>query len=325
MPKKVHQYYIYDKTRNANQIKQMRMFDVLSKIVVFHWYKSTDLMLKDADEYIARYWTWDKYPPSTWTFKEYCETSKILWYIKNHLQIERSIPWNTDFLQGLVKNGDLIPDIYPSFRWQGYFHIIDLLQDCPFSGKLSNKCETRQYKDYLYFKYVPAFLLSYSEKTPSFLAGILSGGKIIKVNGYNYLKYNKRVIPYFEYFGIPIEEKHHLGILISPIWAALFTLYMPEYSKKMYLGIKKAYKVDIYAPVLWRTYVSENDFISKGIPFLKSRRMVLYDHQCEEGAWKKLDKLRFTNNLNMLDKVIVDCIHEWKNLSKKSKEEPKCV
>ena len=76
------------------------------------------------------------------------------------------------------------------------------------------------------------------------------------------------------------------------------------------MSLKNPYNADIYTPILWKTYVN-NNFITKGIPFLKSRRYIYYHFGCDEGAMKYLNKLRVGMDLTELDNKIREVVKKW--------------
>ena len=93
---------------------------------------------------------------------------------------------------------------------------------------------------------------------------------------------------------------------------------MPNESKK-WLNIKKAFNVNIYAPILWKTYIN-NKFTVDGIPYLKARRSIYYEFKCDDGAMHRLDMLRVDKACTELDNRVRQVVKEWSVLAKEAKE-----
>ena len=84
---------------------------------------------------------------------------------------------------------------------------------------------------------------------------------------------------------------------------------MPEEIAAMWIDIEKPCNSKTYCPILWRTYVGK--FVKDGIPYLASRRAIYYQHKCEEGAIKKLDRLRVSTGMVVLDYRVRDMVKIW--------------
>ena len=82
---------------------------------------------------------------------------------------------------------------------------------------------------------------------------------------------------------------------------------------KSYFITPEAYRASLYAPILWRAYLNK-EFVSKGIPYLKSRRQIYYDHNCEEGVSRRLEMLRIRLGLFSLDDRIKNAVKKWANI-----------
>ena len=122
--------------------------------------------------------------------------------------------------------------------------------------------------------------------------------------------FGEKILPYFKSWGIPVEEKLEDRYLTSPIWPALFVKHMPAELSDKWLNLKKACNANIYAPILWKTYMN-NDFRADGIPYLKCRRRIYYEFKCAEGAMTRLNNMRVEKNLTILDNRIREIVKEW--------------
>jgi len=235
---------------------------------------------------------------------------RIKWYIRNKLTCTEE-PWNSDFLHGLVTAGKIRWKIktFPTLVWYGNNRLTELLKDCPFGGRLNKPSLEQTIGLRRRWVSVPSLYLPYDPATISYMAGVMASGEKIKVEGTTCIKYNIRQLPYFEQWGIPIEHKRQPYFMVSPIWPALLSPYMPD-GCKSYFITPEAYRASLYAPVLWRAYLSK-EFVSKGIPYLKSRRQIYYDHNCEEGVSRRLEMLRIRLGLVSLDDRIKKAVRKW--------------
>jgi len=303
-------FYLFDYTHGADQTLQERLYTTAS-LMALKYGGPRDGYANYKEEYIREFWNYDAPYPTFNSFRKNVKVATIKWFIRNQIVLKRDRIWNADFLQGITQHGRVRWNIreYPTFYWQWNETILDLIKEAPFGGGIySNKPAYRWVN-------VPALYLKSSEDSLSFIAGVLIGGQEHKKEGKIYAKYLIHIEPYLKKWGIPIEyyspKKQYL--LISPIWPALFSLWMPDKFKQKWLKIKKPAETEIYAPVLWKTYVNTN-FHSKGIPYLRSRRAVYNDFQGEEvGVARKLEVLRVERNLTELDNRVKEAIWEWKN------------
>ena len=167
------------------------------------------------------------------------------------------------------------------------------------------------YKQYRW-NCVPAFYMDYSEDSLSFMAGVLGGATLVKKNAKTYARYTGQAAKYIEEWKIPVAEKKPHRVLISPIWAAIFTPYMPESIRDMWLNIEKPYEARLYATLLWKSYCNDK-FPKNGIPYLPSRRAIFYKYKSDEGAMRKLEMLRVTKNVVELDTRIGEMVQKWRD------------
>ena len=336
-----NKYFLIDLSRNELEKYYERIYEVASYISIYHNNKIKYHIIDFDQKLIEKYWRWDNFPPHFSQIGSKLKISKIQWYIKNKITINKVDNWSSDFLHGVSKCGTLnyYKREFAAFHWRGHNTLINLLKTSNFMGKFNSfaiKCPVLGMRKWYN---VAAFLLKYSEDSKDFMAGVLSTGEICYgfldgrsflyqyhakcFLGYNNVdrlaKYSISIEEYFNKWGIPIEFKTKQNIFISPIWAALFVNYMPSICKNKWLNIKKPYLSDIYCPVLWRTYVNK-DYIPNGIPYLKSKRMLFYIHKCEEGAITKLEMLRVSKGLTMLDNRFKEIVQEWNFI-----KEPKVV
>lgn len=305
-------YYLVDTSRSKDQIRLMRMCEVACNIAMYHNGSNLARTLEKSDEFIRKYWIWDNYPPNSYILRHAISIPNIKWFIRHHFKDTNSSAFNSDFLFGLTKCGKVrYPSKrLPSFNWRNNFNIIDILDTSPYSGTFSINCKRRNVNKDFEWRYAAAFLLPHDENSGSFVAGVMATGEVKNIENSTVVAYDKSIEEHFVKWGIPIELRSNNYIMISPVWSALFSIYMPEICNKKFLNLKHPLMSEVYCPILWRAYVSLN-FVSGGIPYLKSRRMILYDHKCEDGALEKLDRLRVEKNLTILDNVVINCVKKW--------------
>jgi len=306
--------------------KQKRLFylcKAASKVVLFHGLEIRNI--PNCNELIEQYWEGDDEPSTLYSLQtQNIYLDNLKWCIHNHITYEDDI-WNADFLHGLTCCGKMTwaKKKFPSFRWFCNEFLVDIIETSPFVGKVVRAVNTNKIKQPYRWSFCPAFYLKADRTTISYLAGVLATGThyVQSSTKLTYAKYSRYALSALESFGIPIEfkTKQVKRCLISPIWPALFSPYMPEICRDYWcnINIKSAFNVKLYAPILWLTYVDSN-FPKGGIPYLQSRRMIMYQNQCSEGAIKSLQQLRVEKNLVSLDKRVKECVHQW---AKKQKEE----
>jgi len=270
-----------------HRASQFACCSVVSEIILFNGRKG---ITQDSFE---QKWNYEDYPPSISKVHRLVKYKHIKWYIRNHVTIDDKI-WNGNFIHGLSTCGRIKwhKSTFPSLLWTSNQSLVDLLSECPFYGSIKEYKNEASMSALYKWSNVPALYLPYDEKSISFMAGVLGTGTIIEKNGEIYANYSRLTLPYLLKFGIPIEysSPNNIYNLISPIWPAILTDYMPISCKK-WLDIKHGgHKSEMYAPILWRMYVS-NDIKRGGIPYLNSRRWV-YNHfgtiDNTEQQWLKL-------------------------------------
>ena len=247
------------------------------------------------DQIDAR-WNYSNISPSVTSIRKKVSIKHIKWYIRNFITIEDDV-WNGDFLAGLSTCGKVTWCMsgFPSFFWMSNESLMEVLNECPFSGKLKN--HNLKY----YWSNVPSLYLKSSEDTVSFMAGVLATGKLVHRSDGIYASYSKKVLPYLERWGIPIEYQSPSKIynLISPIWPSLFSRHMPKSGEKWNNIKNGGVKSEIYAPILWRMFVS-NKIPKLGIPYLRSRQWV-YQHL---GKMESTEHMWLNMGLSQLDNRI---------------------
>lgn len=328
-------YFLVDLSRNEKNRYFEYVYEVASYIALYHTHLVRYHMFKFDEELIKKYWRWDTIPLAPSTMGNILRIRKIKWFIQNKITIERKDikdNWCSDFIHGLIKCGKVNESAgdFPVFEWQSNFEVYDILKTCNFYGSFNKYAATKDPAQRFKWHDVSAILLPHSEDTKEFMAGVFSTGEICSgeldgrckywpgygkfFEGYDNVsslaKYHIKIESYFKEWGIPIEFKNKHKVFISPIWAALFVDYMPSVCRDKWLKIKHPYLSDIYCPILWKTYVPR-DFESNGIPYLKSRRMIFYIHKCEEGSAKKLEMLRISKGLTLLDSRFKEIVREW--------------
>lgn len=318
----IKKYHLIDYTHDKKKIKLDRMYMTAAQVAIKYGCMG-DGFLNCTQDRICEFWKYEDNYPCFNTFLSKIRIPVIKWYIHNEIKVDHKI-WNPDFLMGLLSHCNIkwSKGKFPSCEWYCNKDILDLLSSCPYGGSLFQN----EHKDRYRWSYVPALYLKYSEESIEFMAGLMAGLKIVEVDGYKYACCGYRALKYLKKWGIPIEGKYfNKAYLISPIWPALFVKYMPDECKK-WLNIKKAFNVNIYAPILWKTYIN-NKFTVDGIPYLKARRSIYYEFKCDDGAMHRLDMLRVDKACTELDNRVRQVVKEWSVLAKEAKEakESTCV
>jgi len=245
---------------------------------------------------------WEEDPdiprPTRTTFRKTMKLPTIKWFIHNRLTTDDDI-WNADFLHGMARNGRISWNkvSYPTLYLYNNNSLKELIESSPFGGRIRSNIK---------WNYVPAFYLKYSEETISFLAGVLAGGRIIKRDGYQFASYTYRLHSLFVKWGIPIEHVRFKQILISPIWAAIMTLWMPEEVREKWTKLSNPFGTDEYCPILWKTYV-DSEFPTGGIPYLMSRRSIYYKYH----SVSIIKRMRVSKGMTTLDNRFREAIHRW--------------
>jgi len=278
-----------------------------------------------SEEDIYKYWDKEEVLPSFDTIT----IGNIKWYLKEKIKWEHPI-WSGSFIQGLTKVGvvQYKKQTFPSFSWNACPHIWDMINASPFGGK---QYPAESNMEPHHWKSVPALYLKGNEDSIEYVAGLMAGlQRIENKKGITYARISSRLLPHIKALGIPIDHKTRsdVGNGISPIWPMLFKDYMPP-ENKQWENIKKPLNGELYAKILWKTYVS-NTFISDGIPFLPSRRTIFYRHKKhlqengdeywmgrKVGALKRIEKMRFDNKLFNLNQQVIQAV---KNYGQKSLE-----
>ena len=255
-------------------------------------------------------------PDDSFLFFRNEKVPHIKWYIRNHFKVEDPI-WDGDFIAGMTKVGEVIWNIkhFPTFRWWGAPMVAVAFQSCPYYGELVTGEDQKEFKRFHSWKKSPALYLSADKESKSYLAGLLATGKHHSSEGVNYAMYKDEVMEELARFGIQMEKRNYVNTksLISPFWPALFTRYMPESIRSYWLDLKKPFMGEEYSSIFWLTYGSSNFVQRRGLPYLPSRRKILYKFKDEKGTIKELQKRRIKYNLVDLDKRLNDCILEWFN------------
>jgi hypothetical protein len=303
-------------TLRSKEYKE-KVYITVAKIVIKYGSLGNG-QLNFKEEYVREFWKYDEDLPVAGYILKNIKLNVLKWYIHNKIDYDDGI-WNADFIYGISTNGKLIwsKKRFPSLVWDSSeVSMSEVIKTNKLGGKI------KEYKIFYVhintkWSQVPALYLKHSEDTISFMAGLMSVAQDMVIDGVTYASFNKNLQPYLNKWGIPIEKeikiKRKVKILVSPIWPALFSIKMPLEMKCKWLNIKKPYKSDIYAPVLWRTYV-DNAIVTDGIPYLRSRRSVYNDFADENGLGglkRKLDLLRIEHKLTQLDNRVKEVIQMW--------------
>ena len=311
----MNKFHLIDINHGAEGILQDRIYKTAAQIAIKYGHMGTSGKFYNHD-FIREFWKYDAPYPSFKYFMTHVKLPSIKWYIHNKITVEHPI-WNANFLHGVVSHCliNWNEKEFASCEWHNNREMTDLIISSPFGGRIVRPENIQRHK----WVNVPALHLAHLPDSVSFMAGIMAGVRIIEHNGLNYGVFSKRVLHHFKKWGIPIEETLNKGYrtkyLISPIWPALFVKYMPPEHYYKWINLQNPYNANIYAPILWKTYI-DNYFAVNGIPYLKSRRMIYYEFDCEEGSMKRLNKLRVEKNLTELDNRIRYIVKEWGELER---------
>jgi len=259
-----------------------------------------------TQEHIVEFWKHGYPYPTLNSIRRGFKTNEIKWFIHNRIKIINEEIWNPDFVMGLTSHGTLKWNIknYPSFTWDKNEDIRKILADCPYGGTVGKMTWIN----------VPALYLRYSEDSSSYIAGIMAGGSIVEEEGFQYAQFNEKTFGAIRRLGIPIERTMTLSknkfYLISPIWPALFSIKMPKVAGDKWTELKSAYGVDQYAPILWRVYV-DGYYKKGGIPYLKSKRTVYYQNESDEGATRRIERMRVEKGMTEIDGRVKEIVRLW--------------
>lgn len=260
---------------------------------------------------LVEFWDDPEIPrPSGSTFFHTIKLPTVKWFIYHKITLEDKI-WNADFIHGFARNGKIKwnKKSYPTLHLYNNKSLNELILLSPFGGELN----------YRRWSYVPALYLKHSEESMSFLAGVLAGGNIVEINGEQFSGHKYWVKPLLTNLGIPIERETAFRtkeVFISPIWAAIMTLWMPEEVREKWTTLSKPFGTDEYCPILWKTYVSSK-FPTKGIPYLRSRRHLYYKYQSIES----IKRMRVSKGLTTLDNRFREVMHQWGDIAKTKQKE----
>jgi hypothetical protein len=152
-----------------------------------------------TEDHIREFWGYHEKYPSFSYFRNNIKVSTVKWYIYNRIVHVDDI-WSADFLHGLTTHGKITWNIsnFPSFHWKPNNVILKLIEGCPFGGKI------KVIRHYNYKKpqkhawiNAPSLYLKYSEDSLSFIAGVMAGAQLFVKDGFEYAKFDKRLITYF--------------------------------------------------------------------------------------------------------------------------------
>lgn len=257
-----------------------------------------------SEQNIARFWSYPSYPPAYASICNYITNKNVRWYIYEKMNISDPI-WNGDFFAGMVLYGKIGLGIkrMPFFSWAYNDEIATMAKECPYYGRLG----TNSNKNYYRWINVAALCLKPNKNSISYLAGVLSTGRECVIDNQTYARYSKKIKGALKEFNIPIEKEYGYSVCISPFWIALLTPWMPE-SRKKWLDVKKPYKAEEYAFILWRVFTGK-DIECNRIPFLPSRRTFYYRYHTIDN----LERKWVENRLVSLDPRFKEVIQKWAN------------
>lgn len=293
-------FYLIDLSHNADNIRIMAIYETASKIFLYHG--------KDfSEQNICKYWPLPSIPPSWKTFSDTIKNPYVKWYINEKLNVSDGV-WNGSFLAGMTEAGKLniSKTFYTSFFWYRNTEIAEMIKECPFYGKLLTKWNEKKGQNR--WCIVPALSLKRDKTSISYLAGVLSVGRRIEINGESYVAYTWKLRELFLSFKIPIEGqwgRNKKMVLISPFWIALLTPWMPE-SRKKWLSVKKPYKAEEYAFILWRVFTGK-DIEAGKLPYLPSRRTFYYRYHTIDNLERKWVEYQLVD----LDARFKEVVQKW--------------
>ena len=296
MPKR---FYLVDYTKNRKQILERKALEVAAKICVRYGSKA---YTKDR---ISEFWDIDLDPLSPRQLERLTKAQVIKWVIYHELHYDDPV-WNNDFIRGLRLGNKFStkPKCYPKIKTAAKW-ASSLFEEAPFGGEVKLHWDKT-----ISWQRVPALCLQGSEDSTSFIAGILCLGILVQRNGQTLVQYPINAKEFVDRMRIPIVEQNDKCIFISPMWPALFSHKMPKIAFEYFNSIKRGYLTLEYSVVLWKTYM-DNFFPRRGIPFLPSRRSVFYKFNCEEGAAKRIEMMRFELGLAQLHNLVREAVKEW--------------
>lgn len=293
-------YFLLDTVHSKPQKRMLRMCSTASQIYLFYGYRGL------TEENVAKFWTYDNNPPSHLTINANISVRNVKWYLSNFLEIEDKV-WNPDFINGLTRYGFVRKSrvFFPTFVWFNNSMIEKILSNSPFHcERLIAKSEI-DISERCKWSSVPALCLNYSDKSISFMAGVLATGRLKVFDGMSYAKYNHRIGSILKSWNIPIEKEDRFFVYISPFWVLLFTPWMPECCK-FWVEVKKPYRAKEYSLIMWRIF-SGKDIKTDGLPYLVSRRTYYYKY----GSIKNLEKKWVENKLVEMDLRVKEVVKLW--------------
>jgi len=301
-------------THEQRLAKKIKLCEVAAKIAVCEGVTSWSQL---NDDLIRKHWdtSFEEHIPSVEQLIRKVNHANVRWYIRNHLEFNSEI-WNADFLQGLATGGVLRfhSKRYPSLGFTGVPALIETLALSPFSGKIVEV----PHDGYTYWRNVPALMLQHSEDSLSFMAGVLGAGKIVTEGDTTYVQYRTKAKEYLDKWGIPIDiRKSGRVFLVSPFWAALFSIKMPKELRVSWLELKNPAKTDSYAPVIWAFYSGTSQWESGRIPYLKSSTWFY----SQIDSIKDVGWLRVKFGLAQLNNKIAEIMRLWIDLPEDIKTE----
>jgi len=307
-------HYIVDNSaglRHKRYVRKIQVCDLISRMSLAlggmgnHVRRYTEIAAKP-------YWFFDGVVPVK-TEVSKIKLKNIKWYIRNHIPCQGKI-WNGSYIHGVAQFGKIVePKLvsggrnYPSFLWWSSKKVLKIISFSPFGGNIAIQGKTLRRR----WSLVPSLLLPYDEESLSFMAGVLSVGRLFESKGKTLAVYNRSCEKWIRKWGIPIEFKWKTGeICISPFWPALLEEYMPPEARE-WRDLRNPIHGSTYAAILWRTYKDE-DFKPGKIPYLLGRRSIFYNYGNDElGAMKHLEKMRVEKGLTQLDERFRRLIHDF--------------
>jgi hypothetical protein len=286
---------------------QHRLREVAAKIAIkYGAIRSNDPFRLSA--YIEEFWTYDRYPPTCYAYHCCVQRKHIKDYIRKYISVEHPI-WNADFMYGLCRCGTIRENVYsfPSFYWYYNPNIVDILHSAPFWGRHF------YYEPKKFYGWCnsPSLCLEHKTDSISYMAGVLATGRHYVYRNQTYIQYTASIAKLLKQWHIPIEYQSAKGklVLVSPFWPALFAYKMPPKLRSYFAEIPNAAEVDVYSSILWYAYMG-SDFKKEKIPYLKSRRSVLYQFQHPDGTLRNLEMLRVQKRLIDIDSRVKQAMKE---------------
>ena len=294
-------FFLIDNSHNKAALRRFKICSTIAHLALFHPFS------RPSDRLVAQYWSYPESVPSIYWRAVNLSIANLKWYINKFIKVEDQV-WNADFLRGITQYGRVLTFrcSFPTFFWKFNPAIEELFESCPFYFRRNDNFVTRDARHYYGVNSMAALCLSYSEKSISFMAGVLATGQSVTIDDKVYARYNVKASAWIKKWQIPIEQEDYKGrVFVSPLWPALFTPWMPK-SFERWTNMDKASNAEKYALIMWKIFTGK-DIRTKGIPYLISRRSYYYRY----GSIKNLAKKWVEQNMTGMDLRFKEAVQYW--------------